>query len=132
MATSKKFLVFTVLLSTVFYLATAVPAHAKSKNGNGRQYKSASTAAISGTVIGIHTTEDDTNTIFLHIDTKGNGSGDTWVALFESEYKKHKDVIVVGGYVDMQPGMVMEDYEIKILKRKVKKIVFSKGLDSQP
>lgn len=140
MATRSKFVSFVIFFFMICFFAVGFPGHAEADKDNysngksdtniGKKSKVPVTATVSGTVKEIVSTDADT--VFLHIDSDGDGEGDTWVAIFQSYYAEHQDAIALDGHVDLQPGMVRENYHVKLLNKNVKRIVLSPGLAGQP
>ena len=85
------------------------------KKAPAHQEQSQVPSALTGKVI---ETMDSSGYTYAHIENKGEK---LWVAVPQTQIKK-------GETVSFRPGMVMENFESKTLKKKFDKIVFSDGV----
>ena len=111
MKTQCRFLAFVIFLA--FFLSVIATGTSFAKNNSQSPKKSTQKITSSGTVLEI--IHKDPEFDFLRIQT---GTSDQWVAAPKKSFKK-------GDVVTCEEGFVLENYNIKGLKRTFEQIVFT-------
>jgi hypothetical protein len=108
MGIQKKLWALSVILIVLFVFSTAIQADAKPKDPKR--------ATVTGTATEI---VEKNNMLFVHIVPESGE--DSWVAVLPGGPE------IIQGNVYTFEGHVEKDYKVHILKKKLKKIIFSNG-----